>query len=272
MDKLYDLPQVSQTYFFPQPGAPLPTTDRAGPVSLMLPDGTPIGGYWSHPREAAPTILYLHGNGECIADQLAHWPLWADQAGANIFFLDYPGYATSQGVPSLTTCCQAAMAALDHLLGKSTCDVPAIIIGGRSVGSIFALHAAARSSSPRIAGLMLESGIADLRPRLAMRVPYEHVGIDRAAIEAELERDFDHQGTLESLSFPVLIMHTLHDCLVPAENSRLMARWAGRRLFRLVLFDVGDHNSIQLLNEQAYQGHLAELVQAVYTAANEQQR
>jgi pimeloyl-ACP methyl ester carboxylesterase len=269
MSKLYDLPQVSQTYFFPQPGAPLPTTERAGPVRLELPDGTPIGGFWSRPRKAAPTILYLHGNGECIADQLAHWPLWADRAGANIFFVDYPGYASSRGDPSLTTCCQAAMAALDYLLSRSRVEVVMVLLAGRSVGSIFALHAAARSSSPRLGGLMLESGIADLKPRLAMRVPYEQVGIDRAAIEAELDRDFDHRGTLKNISFPVLIMHTLHDGLVPADNSRLMARWAGQRLFRLVLFDIGDHNSIQLLNERAYQSHLAELVQAVYTAAND---
>ena len=35
------------------------------------------------------------------------------------------------------------------------------------------------SGQHQVVGLALESGIADLRPRLAMRVPYERVGIER---------------------------------------------------------------------------------------------
>jgi len=93
--RLYDAPDVSATYFFPQPHRPLPGAQDAGPLSLHLPNGTRIGCYWSRPLAHALTILYLHGNGECIADQLDHWPDWARQAGANIFFVDYPGYASS---------------------------------------------------------------------------------------------------------------------------------------------------------------------------------
>lgn len=263
MTKLYDRPEVSQTYFFPLPGGPLPHRPHAGPLDLNLPDSTRIGCYWCRPLEHAPTILYLHGNGECIAHQLDHWPQWARDAGANIFFVDYPGYASSDGLPSLSSCSQAARAALDYLLHQPESEVPSVVVMGRSVGSIFALDAAASSSSARVRGLALESGIADIEPRLALRVPYDRVGIDPAAIGRELKRDFNHQQKMESLSCPVLVLHTLHDGLVPPENSRLLAGWAGDRLHKLCLFEQGDHNSIQFYNAREYQAELGRFIQRV---------
>jgi len=257
---LYDRPEISRAYFFPQPDAPLPRSERAHPVDLWLADGTRIGGYWCHPLDDAPTLLYLHGNGECIADQLGHWPDWAARAGANVFFVDYPGYASSEGQPSLTRCCQAATAALEHLLGQPAAEVPHVLIAGRSVGSIFALHVAANARSPRVGGLLLESGIADIKARLALRVPYEAVGIDRAALDAELDRDFDHRAKLQRVRGPVLVLHTRHDDLVPAWNSERFARWAGDQLLSLTLFERGDHNTIQLYNEDVYREQLALLV------------
>jgi len=257
---LYDLPQICDTYFFPMRGASLPRAERAGPVPLSLPNGTRVGGYWCRPLDDAPTMLYFHGNGECIGDQLEHWPRWAEAAGANIFFVDYPGYATSRGVPTFTSCRQAADAALQYLLARPAGEVPDLVLAGRSVGSIFALDAAASCPPDRLRAVMLESGIADIAPRLAMRVPYERVGIDRATLERQLDRDFNHQRKLEALACPVLLLHTRHDSLGPSHNREQMARWAGPRLQRLVLFDQGDHNTIQWLNGDAYQEHLAELL------------
>ena len=257
---LYDHPGVAGTYFFPMPGGPLPREGRSGPVALRLPDGAPIGGYWCRELDDAPTILYLHGNGECIGDQLDHWPHWAARAGANIFFVDYPGYATSDGVPTFTSCRLAAAAALEYLLSRPEREVPAVVVAGRSVGSIFALDAAAACPPQRLRGVLLESGVADIAPRLAIRVDYERLGIDRERLERQLARDYDHQQKMEALTCPVMILHTRHDSLVPCHNSEQLATWAGPQLLRLVLFDQGDHNTIQWLNQDAYQGHLAELL------------
>ncbi len=263
MPKIYDRPEICRTYFFPQPDRPLPVLVNAGPLDRQLPDGTRIGCYWSRPLEGAQTILYLHGNGERIADQLGHWPEWARQAGCNIFFVDYPGYASSDGDPTFTSCCEAAMAALEHLLEKPEREVPAVVLMGRSVGSIFALDAAARTSSPRLRGLVLESGIADLKARVDMRVSYERVGLDRRAVHAELGRDFDHERKMRSLRCPVLILHTRHDSLVPCWNSQMLAAWAGGKLHRLVLFAQGDHNDIQWTNSGEYQAALMDFVNAL---------
>ncbi len=50
-------------------------------------------------------------------------------------------------------------------------------------------------------------------------------------------------------------------------NSEQLARWAEQRLYRLVLFDRGDHNTIQLFNAGAYREHLTEFIAAVTDAA-----
>lgn len=260
MSKLYDRPEVCRTYFFPMPGGPLPAGDHAAPLDLWLPDGTRVGAYGSRPLGGAPMLLYLHGNGECIADQLGHWPGWARRAGANILFVDYPGYATSDGAPTFTSCRQAAAAALAHLLAQPASEVPAVVLMGRSVGTIFALDAAARASSPRVRGLVLESGVAELAPRIDMRLDYARVGIDRAAIHADLAADFDHQAKVRALGVPLLVLHTRHDSLVPSWNSERLAAWAGDSLHRLMLFEAGDHNDIQWVNGEAYVEALAEFV------------
>ena len=271
MSKRYDHPAICQAYFFPMPGGPLPRRERSEPVALRLADGTRIGAYWSHPLQRAPTLLYLHGNGECISDQLGHWPRWAAEVGANIFFVDYPGYATSQGRPALSTCREAARAALRYLVEQPTDAVPHVVLVGRSVGSIFALDVAWQWSSAtaegagRVRGLVLESGIADLKQRLAIRVPYEQVGIDRAALEAELDEDFDHRRKVQSVEMPVLVLHTRRDQLVPAWHGELLARWAADvgRLHELILFENGDHNSIQWVNDAAYRHELGAFLAAI---------
>ena len=257
MTKLYDLDQVCETYFFPQEAwRDLSPTDEAEPVKLSLADGTSIGGYWFHALADAPTILYFHGNGECIADQLDHWPVLALKAGANIFFVDYPGYASSDGIPTFSSCCEAASQALDYLLDRAE----KIVVFGRSVGSIFALDAAYHCSSPKVCGLGLESGVADLKQRLEIRVPYEQVGIDRAKITAQLDQDFNHQKKVEGLKIPLLVLHTVNDDLVPSWHAEKLASWAGKNLSTLALFERGDHNSIQSVNRDAYQSHLREFI------------
>jgi len=65
---------------------------------------------------------------------------------------------------------------------------------------------------------------------------------------------------MRSLRCPVLILHTRHDSLVPSWNSQKLAEWAGDKLYRLVLFDEGDHNDIQWTNGSAYQRHLADFL------------
>jgi hypothetical protein len=250
MARLYDTPEVCRTYFFPQPGDPLPERASAGPVPLRAASGS-LSGYWSRPLDGAPTLLYLHGNGECVSDDLVRWPLWAERGGYNLFLLDYPGYGESEGRPTFSSCREAAEAALRFLLERA--EVPWVALLGRSLGSLFALDLAARHPSPRLGALVLESAVADLKQRLAIRLPYERLSLDREALERELDEDWDAEAKLARVGCPVLVLHCREDSVIPADHATRLARWAGARLDGLHLLDEGDHNSIQVLNAVEYQ-------------------
>ncbi len=254
MPRLYDSPEVCRTYFFPQPGGPLPERADAGPVSLRTAAGE-ARGYWSRPHAGAPTLLHLHGNGECVSDVLPLWSYWATGLEHNLFLLDYPGYGESEGTPCFTSCREAAHAALAFLLEQPA--VPWVAIVGRSLGSLFALDlAAGHADSSRVRALVLESAIADLKQRLALRVAYEAVGLDRAALERELDEDWDAQAKLARVRCPVLVLHCRQDSLIPVDHAERLARWAGERLHALQLFAEGDHNTIHVENAAEYHAAL----------------
>lgn len=257
----YDHPRISERYFFPQRGpAPQDAPQRTA-LRLASDDADArTAALWIHPLPAAPTLLYFHGNGEQIADQLDHWPSWAQAVGLNLLLVDYPGYGSSGGLPSLSSCRSAARAALAWLLARE--DAPRIVVGGRSVGSIFAIDVASACPTERLAGLFLESGIADVVQRLALRVPYEQLGLDRESVEAAVARDFDHAAKLATIGAKVLVLHCQQDSLVAAEHGEALAGWAGEQLLELLLFEQGDHNTIQWINEAPYRAALARLVAA----------
>jgi pimeloyl-ACP methyl ester carboxylesterase len=229
-------------------------------VRLTLPGGERIGAYRVCPLRGAPVLLLCHGNGETIRDQLPRWPRWARTAGANLFLLDYPGYATSEGEPNFTTCRQAARAALRHLLARPSREVPAVILVGRSAGSLFALDLAAASRSPRVRGLVLESAVADPARRLADRLDFAAAGLPRERVLEQVSRDFDHRDKLARGRIPVLVLHARGDQVVPVQNAERLAAWAGDHLHRLVLFERGGHNTIQMENDAAYLDNLTDFL------------
>jgi alpha-beta hydrolase superfamily lysophospholipase len=246
----YDHPAINRSYFFPRAGLPLPAGGRGVPVALQTESA--IRGYWHRSQPQAPTLHYFHGNGETAGDQ-RHWLEWSRALGVNLMLVDYPGYGASAGTPSLGACRRAARTAMDFLLAQPADEVPAVIAMGRSVGSIFALDAAASAcGSPRLRGVILESGVADVMQRLETRVPLAQAGIDRERLVVDLRRDFDHRLKVAGLERPVLVLHTRHDTTVPSWHAERLAEWAGPRLHKLVLFERGDHNTIQSVNSAQY--------------------
>ncbi len=252
----YDREDISRLYFFPRRTAALAKTRTGSPVPLALQDHTRLGAFWSRPHPHAPTILYLYGNGETVTDQLGHWPQWAERAGANMFFVDYPGFGTSDGKPSLRGAAQAAEAALDYLLSRPPAEVPSVVVMGRSAGSLFALHAAQRKD-PRIRGVILESAVADVKQRFEFRLG-DHP--DREKILDELAEDFDHEAKVKALSVPLLVLHTAKDTVVPSWHGTQLAKWAGTQP---ILFPNGDHNNIQQTNQAEYQRRLGDFIARV---------
>jgi pimeloyl-ACP methyl ester carboxylesterase len=153
---LLDHPLISQRYLFPRSARPRSRLDvDAGEASLAC----------ALHRSASEgrTVVHFHGNGEVVADWQDGFPEVIGRMGWDLLLAEYRGYGASTGKPQLGRMLDDVAAVLRAAGRPET-----LVVFGRSVGSLFALEAVARC--PTVAGLVLESAIADPLERLLLRV------------------------------------------------------------------------------------------------------
>ena len=203
----------------------------------------------------APTVLHFHGNGEVVDDYLPWLPALMADLGANLVLAEYRGYGGSTGDPRLAEMLSDGPAIFDAL------GLPPekVIAFGRSLGSLYAMHLAA--ARPGLAGLIIESGIADVLERLLLRVTPEALGGTLEQLEAAVTTHLSPRAWLTRHHGPSLFLHASRDDLVSVEHARCLHGWA-REPKRLVLFEHGDHNSIFAANRAAYCHALGEFLEA----------
>jgi len=245
---LLDHPLISERYFFPRRAAPRSRLD----VEV---DGAVLACALHRSDPEGHTVVHFHGNGEVVAD----WQDGLDEAvaamGWDLLLAEYRGYGGSTGEP---------------LLGRMLDDVEAVmraagpperlVVFGRSVGSLFALEAVKRF--PGVAGLVLESAIADPLERLLLRLRPRELGVSGAEFEAAMAARLDQRAKIAAYPGPVLLLHTRRDGLVDLDHAERLARWAGGPA-RLRVFEEGDHNSILAANAGAYLGEVAAFLSEV---------
>ncbi len=243
---ILDHPLVSERYFFPRREA------LQDACWVELPDCN-LACWRSPPRPGALTLLYFHGNGELVSDYLPEIAEALLALGVDLVLVEYRGYGLSTGKPSLC-----------GMLGDGAQVVQALgldpertVAFGRSVGSIYAIHTV--SLLPQLAGLVIESGIADPTERVLMRVDPAELGVSTEQLLEQGSRWLDHETKLASFQGPTLIMHTRFDGLVEVDNALRLHEWAPEPK-ELLIFPRGTHNSILAWNWQAYMDKLAEFL------------
>ena len=237
---LLDHPILSQRYFYPQPGRP-----AHGVWEVPTLDGHTLVCFRHLRPENHFTVVYYHGNGETVAD---HFPDPAEQwlaLGLNLVIVTYRGYGGSTGQPQLVRQLQDVQPVFDGL----QLDPSRLLVFGRSLGSLYACEFAYRY--PQVAGLILESGIADPLERVLLRVQPEELGGTYPQLQADVHQHLNQQAKLQAYPGPVLVMHALGDTLVDASHARRNHHWAAGPK-QLVLFDRGDHNTILAANQPRY--------------------
>ncbi|PRQ06464.1 alpha/beta hydrolase [Enhygromyxa salina] len=231
--EILDHPVVAARYFFPRRA-------RLPDPFVVLHNGVALHCYRSATHERGPWLLHFHGNGEVVLDWLPGFTPGLVDAGLNVVLGEYRGYGGSSGSPALASMLDDALAITDAL----GVDPGALVVYGRSVGSIYALHVAAHRA---VAGLVIESGIADVGECLARRLRAEELGVDDAQLRAAVDAVLDHRAKLQAFAGPVLVLHARADVLVRPEHAVQLAKWAGARA-RLHLFERGNHNTIHAFN------------------------
>ena len=245
---ILDHPVISERYFFPR-------SDFLDCPTNVAVDGAVLGCYVRAPHQNGPLLVHFHGNGEVVGDYL---PDWADafvERGINVFLAEYRGYGSSTGDPTLVRMLDDVTPIYE---AAKTVSSP-VFVYGRSVGSIYALELAKRH--PQVAGLILESGIADPLERILLRVTPSEIGSTDDKVAAEAARHLDHKGKLSELRSPVLVFHARYDHLVDVSHGARLASWAGEDA-EFVCFDRGDHNSILACNGLDIVSKTAEFISA----------
>lgn len=228
---------ISERYFFPR-HYPVPDphwvdVDGARLACHAVRRGNPF------------TVVHFHGNGEVVADYVPDFEEQILALGADCFLAEYRGYGESTGTPRL---------------GQMLGDVPAIfeavgrpaeeiVVFGRSVGSIYAIEFASRY--PDVAGLILESGIADPLERILMRVSPNELAVSVDELREAFGARLDNVEKLRGRRKPTLVLHTRHDSLVDVSHAVRLASAPDENV-RLVLFRDGDHNTIFGANRERY--------------------
>lgn len=246
MPSILDHPLISARYFFPR------REILGNPFTVDTGD-TRLACYHHAPYRAAKTIVYFHGNGEVVAECVEGLAEPFAALGLNSFFAEYRGYGMSTGVPALA----AMLDDVPRIVRVLGLPEEELIVFGRSVGSIYAIHAIGHF--PNVAGLVIESGIADPLERILLRVRPEDLGVTEEQLGSEVRTLLNHQELLESFRRPTLFLHSRHDGLIDARHAEQMHGWAGGHK-KLVVFERGDHSTILTVNFEAYMRHLREFV------------
>ena len=231
-------PIISERYFFPRP-ATIPQ-----PFWVDC-DGARLACTYHETDAEALTIVHFHGNGEVVADYLHGFPELLGRAGCNCFLAEFRGYGASTGIPQLGRMLEDVQQIIAAIMQPRE----KLILFGRSVGSLFALKAA--ELFPDVAGLILESAIADPLERLLLRVHPEELGATTSELAAAVTQAINIQQIMSQFTKPALIMHTRHDGLIDASHAERLADWSSGPV-RLEIFPQGNHNDIMFVNGPQY--------------------
>lgn len=238
-DSILDHPAISGCYLFPQ--------DRGVADPFMIDvDGVLLACYLQIVDPDRFTMVHFHGNGEAVDDYV---PWMADaiaSLGLNALFVEYRQYGSSTGKAQLV----AMLGDGEAVIKAAGIPFDKVIAFGRSIGSLYAIELASRQ--PSIAGMILESGIANPAERFLARANLSGTSITEPDVIAAARRYFDHEQKLSNYANPLLILHTEHDGLVDVSHAERNYRWAVSPEKKLIRFPVGNHNSIMGDNQDQY--------------------
>jgi len=250
MSDLLNHPLISERYFFPRRGA------FADPFLVACNDGTQLACSYHEVDPQALTLVHFHGNGEIVDDWHGDFVEIIQQMGCNVFLAELRGYGQSGGTPQLGKMLADVVPTIQALKQPQQ----QLIFFGRSVGSIFALEAAAQF--PHARGLILESGVADVMERLLLRITPAELGVDRQTLQHAVDTRLNHQHKLRQFQGPVLVLHTRHDGLVDVSHGQRLHAWAAGPK-QLKIFAQGNHNDIMFVNAREYFSLVAEFIAAL---------
>lgn len=226
------------------PGKPPVLAETPGEaLVLKTSDGVRIQGWWydRRPGDAAPAVLFLHGN----AGDISHRTPIAQgllEQGFSVLLLEYRGYGGSEGragEEGLSLDAEAGMDFLEERVGNPG----RIVIFGRSMGGAVAARLAATRPS---GGLILESSFTSLEAMAGTLYPFLPGFLFR-----RLRGRFDTLESVKDVRAPIFVIHGAQDEIVPFRMGEALFAGAAEPKEWLTIDGAG-HNDTFWVGGDAY--------------------
>jgi uncharacterized protein len=190
-------------------------------------DGTALNAWFLPAKskdggKAKATVLFLHGNAENISTHFRSIA-WMPAEGFNVLALDYRGYGSSEGTPTLAGIQLDIDAAMRRLLAYQEVDPNKIVVLGQSLGGPLAIYYAAHSAyRANIRAVVIDSAFYDYRQiakeKLAgffLTWPFQWLPW------LTIDDDYSPAASIAAVSpLPLLLMHGDQDMVVPLHHSQ----------------------------------------------------
>lgn len=242
---------IGRQVFFPERAhyaAPADFGLTAQDVWLTTSDGVRLHGWHLPAAGSANLMLFCHGNAGNISHRLDNLAR-LHRAGVAVFIFDYRGYGLSQGKPSEAGLYLDADAAWDWAQAQARRQGGRVVVFGRSLGGVAAVHLAA---SRQPAGLILESTFTNLGD---MAKVHFHL----PGLRSWLGGRFNSQGRAPRVGCPVLMLHGDADDIVPFRLGQELYE-ALPQPKRFITLGGAGHNDTYLKGGPAYFDRLADFV------------
>ncbi len=202
-----------------------------------------LNGWFVPAKNAEATILFCHGREGNMSSELDTTHFFHSMS-MNFFIFDYRGYGKSLGWPSEKGLCDDAKAAYDYLVSRDDIHKEKIIVIGESLGGTVAtdlcLHRTARA-------LVLESTFVSL-------VEEAHDLYPGLPVQYFLLEKYDTLSHIKYIHIPKLIVHGVHDEVVPFKHAKIL--YDAASFPKQFLSFEGGHSDGVFKSSEAYKSEL----------------
>lgn len=216
-------------------------------VWLETEDGETLHSWFLPSPEERAVLLFFHGNAGNISYRLDSLEIF-HELGLSVLIVSYRGYGESSGRPSESGLYKDGRAAYRHLVEERGVAPERLISFGRSLGAAVAANVAAEQE---VGALWLESAFtsvpdigSDLYPFLPVRLLTRY--------------RYDSREALDSVTAPVLVIHSPDDEIIPYEHGRALYEAASEP--KQFLEIQGSHNAGFMRSREHYKAGLDEFL------------
>jgi fermentation-respiration switch protein FrsA (DUF1100 family) len=196
-------------------------------------------------------VLFFHGNAGDRRGRMDYYHILTE-AGADVFALDYRGYADNPGSPKEAGLTEDARGLWKYATETRAVDPARIVLFGESLGGGVAVRLAqeACQAGTPPAGLILRSTFSSLADAAWNRYPW-------LPVRLLLWDRYPSGDRIGDVTSSVLVLHGTQDRIVPCElGERLFAAAppcsAGNIPKRFVALEGADHNGMLLSHQREF--------------------